>query len=121
MANENPTGAGAAERLTTADQDDRDQAPAVLRDHLMDRRLAAPDASDEALVFGVTARVPFQATVVYRRADKASGKAGLRRLRLHQARHTYASFMIAAGVNAKALSPSWGIPQSRSRSTFTGT
>lgn len=26
------------------------------------------------------------------------------RLRLHQARHTYASFMIAAGVNAKALS-----------------
>jgi integrase len=25
------------------------------------------------------------------------------RLRLHQARHTYASFMIAAGVNAKAL------------------
>ncbi|MBA3866980.1 MAG: tyrosine-type recombinase/integrase [Solirubrobacterales bacterium] len=24
--------------------------------------------------------------------------------RLHQARHTYASFMIAAGVNAKALS-----------------
>jgi integrase len=26
------------------------------------------------------------------------------RLRLHQARHTYAPFMIAAGVNAKALS-----------------
>ncbi|HET8861641.1 MAG TPA: tyrosine-type recombinase/integrase [Solirubrobacterales bacterium] len=25
-------------------------------------------------------------------------------MRLHQARHTYASFMIAAGVNAKALS-----------------
>jgi integrase len=25
-------------------------------------------------------------------------------LRLHRARHTYASFMIAAGVNAKALS-----------------
>jgi len=30
MADENPMGAGAAERLTTADQDDRDQA-AVLR------------------------------------------------------------------------------------------
>jgi integrase len=26
------------------------------------------------------------------------------RSRLHQARHTYASFMIAAGANAKALS-----------------
>jgi hypothetical protein len=33
MADENPTGAGAAERLTTADQDDRDQA-AVLREVL---------------------------------------------------------------------------------------
>lgn len=63
---------------------------------------------DEALVFGVTANVPFQATVVYRRADKAWEKAGLRRLRLHQARHTYASFMIAAGVNAKALSAFMG-------------
>ncbi len=30
------------------------------------------------------------------------------RLRLHQARHTYASFMIAAGVNAKALSSFMG-------------
>lgn len=31
-----------------------------------------------------------------------------RRLRLHQARHAYASFMIAAGVNAKALSAFMG-------------
>lgn len=30
------------------------------------------------------------------------------RLRLHQARHSYASFMIAAGVNAKALSTYMG-------------
>lgn len=30
------------------------------------------------------------------------------RLRLHQARHAYASFMIAAGVNAKALSTFMG-------------
>jgi integrase len=42
---------------------------------------------------------------LYRRGDRAWSAAGLRdRLRLHQARHTYASFMIAAGVNAKALS-----------------
>jgi len=74
----------------------------------MDRRLVAPDASDEALVFGVTAETPFQATVVYRRADKAWEKAGLGQLRLHQARHTYASFIIAAGVNAKALSAFMG-------------
>jgi integrase len=30
--------------------------------------------------------------------------AGLSPLGFHQCRHTYASFMIAAGVNAKALS-----------------
>ena len=46
---------------------------------------------------------------LYRRADKAWEAAGLAtRLRLHQARHTYASFMIAAGVNAKALSSYMG-------------
>ena len=45
------------------------------------------------------------AASLYRRADRAWAEAGLaERLRLHQARHTYASFMIAAGVNAKALS-----------------
>lgn len=36
------------------------------------------------------------------------GARPLERLRLHQARHTYASFMIAAGVNAKALSTFMG-------------
>lgn len=146
--------------------------PGALRDHLMDRKLAAADAGDDALVFGASAEVPFQAAVIYRRADKAwdaaaatracaerfgaatpesedrrrqfiefladegysrrtigaalhTGYAVVRRaladrpvpevgppqvekLRLHQARHTYASFMIAAGVNAKALSTFMG-------------
>ena len=37
-------------------------------------------------------------------AHKAWAGAGVpERLRLHQAGHTYASFMIEAGVNAKAL------------------
>jgi Phage integrase family len=41
--------------------------------------------------------------------DALHGEArALGRLRLHQARHTYASFMIAAGVNAKALSSFMG-------------
>ena len=82
--------------------------PALLRGYLMNLRLAAQDVSDEALVFGVTAEKPFQAAVIYRRADKAWEAGGLGRLRLHQARHTYASFMIAAGVNAKALSAFMG-------------
>ncbi|MCW2978430.1 MAG: hypothetical protein JWO14_157 [Solirubrobacterales bacterium] len=82
--------------------------PGVLRDHLMDRRLAIDHVGDDALVFGATPDRPFHANVVYRRSDLAWERAGLGRLRLHQARHTYASFMIAAGINAKALSTFMG-------------
>lgn len=82
--------------------------PGVLRDHLMDRRLAIDDVGDDALVFGAAPDRPFHANVVYRRSDLAWERAGLGRLRLHQARHTYASFMIAAGINAKALSTFMG-------------
>ena len=54
-------------------------------------------------MFGIHGE-PFHAATLYRRADRAWRAAGLGgRLRLHQARHTYASYMIAAGVNAKAL------------------
>lgn len=38
--------------------------PGLLRDHLMDRRLAAHDAGADALVFGVSAEKPFQAAVI---------------------------------------------------------
>ena len=38
------------------------------------------------------------------RARERWEKKGLQALTLHEARHTYASLMIAAGVNAKALS-----------------
>jgi hypothetical protein len=42
------------------------------------------------------------------RADDAWSAAELERITLHEARHTYASLMIAAGVNAKALSTYMG-------------
>jgi integrase len=42
------------------------------------------------------------------RADAAWRAAGLERITPHEARHTYASLMIAAGVNAKALSTYMG-------------
>jgi excisionase family DNA binding protein len=42
------------------------------------------------------------------RADEAWAEAGLDPVRLHDARHTYASLMIAAGVNAKALTTYMG-------------
>jgi integrase len=78
--------------------------PGVLRDLLFDHRRRRGEPAEDALVFGVGGQ-PFHAASLYRRADAAWKAAGLSdRLRLHQARHTYASFMIAAGVNAKALS-----------------
>jgi integrase len=39
-----------------------------------------------------------------RRARTAWRRAGLKPIGLHECRHTYAALMIAAGVNAKALS-----------------
>jgi integrase len=75
----------------------------ALRDRLQERRRDRDRADD--LVFAGEDGLPFHAASIYRRADRAWEAAGLaERLRLHQARHTYASFMIAAGVNAKALS-----------------
>ena len=41
-------------------------------------------------------------------ADEARRKLGSTRIRLHECRHTFASLMIAAGVNAKALSTYMG-------------
>lgn len=82
--------------------------PALLRDQLMDLRLRLGEPASDALAFADARGRPFQAAVIYRRADRAWERAGLGRLRLHQARHTYASFMIAAGVNAKALSAFMG-------------
>jgi integrase len=65
--------------------------------------------SPSALAFGAADEEPFNAERLYRYADHSWRKAGLTgRLRLHQARHTYASFMIAAGVNPKALSSFMG-------------
>jgi integrase len=42
------------------------------------------------------------------RADVDWEDAGLTRITLHACRHTFASYMIAAGVNAKALSTYMG-------------
>ena len=83
--------------------------PAMLRDVLVDHKLETGREDDE-LVFGATSERPFAANVIYRRADLAWRREDdvVGRLRLHQARHTYASFMIAAGVNAKALSTFMG-------------
>jgi integrase len=74
---------------------------AVLRGHLVDERLRR---DGDGLVFGRTPAVPFAYETVRQRARTAWARAGLEPIGLHEARHTFASLMIAAGVNAKALS-----------------
>ena len=51
---------------------------------------------------------PFNGTPLFKRAERAWDAAGLERITLHECRHTFASLMIAAGVNAKALSSYMG-------------
>jgi len=72
---------------------------AVLRDYLVDRRLDGGDG----LVFGRSDGTPFATGTVSQRANKAWSVAGLKPITLHECRHTFASLMIAAGVNPKAL------------------
>jgi integrase len=79
---------------------------AVLRAFLAPAQLAAP-ADPNGLVFGCI-EAPFCASSVSERAQRAWRKARLEAIRLHNCRHTFASIMIAAGVNAKALSTFMG-------------
>src|SRR6185437_6463832 len=51
---------------------------------------------------------PFNPTPLAKRAERSWNAVGLRRITLHECRHTFASLMIAAGVNAKALSTYMG-------------
>lgn len=77
--------------------------PGVLREHLLSHLMRSGRRGDQ-LVFGATERTPFDPRRLTARADAAWEAAGLDRIILHECRHTFASLMIAAGVNAKALS-----------------
>jgi integrase len=79
--------------------------PRALNAHLARHRLAH---GANGLAFGRTPEVPFQPTSVMNRARRAWKDAGLEPITLHEARHTYASLMIAANVNAKTLSTYMG-------------
>jgi integrase len=79
--------------------------PGGLSAHLARHRLAY---GATGLFFGRTPEGPFQPTTINNRARCAWKAAGLQAITLHEARHTFASMMIAAGVNAKALSTYMG-------------
>ena len=71
---------------------------AVLLAHLM---ATGRRGRPEALVFGRTAAEPFLRSTPRNRARKAWAAAGLKPITLHECRHTYASTMIAAGVDRR--------------------
>ena len=73
----------------------------TLRAELLAHRLRQGRAG-EGLVLGEGERA-FAAAAATRRARAAWRFAGLEPIGLHECRHTYAAFMLAAGVNAKAL------------------
>jgi integrase len=80
--------------------------PAVLRDYLVEHKLRS--GRHVGLVFGTSYAQPFTPSNVRKRANAAWVRAGLEPIGLHECRHTFASLMIAAGVNAKALSAYMG-------------
>ena len=72
------------------------------------RSACAWGGDGEGLVSGASQVTPFGPTGVHGRARRAWGAAGLRPIGLHEARHTFASTMIAAGIDAKELSQYMG-------------
>jgi len=72
---------------------------AILRDYLIEHRLRGA----EGLVFGRDVDTPWATGSISQRANKAWKAAKLTPITLHECRHTFASLMIAAGVNPKAL------------------
>jgi integrase len=73
--------------------------PSVLRDHL----IGSYARDSEEFAFGRVDGRPFEPSSVSDRAKRAWKRAKLQAITLHECRHTFASLMIAAGVNPKAL------------------
>ena len=79
-----------------------------LRVHLAAHRLLLRRSDDAELLFGRSGGRAMHSDMLTRRAHTTWRRAGLEPIGLHECRHTYAAFMIAAGVNAKALSTYMG-------------
>ncbi|HVP02648.1 MAG TPA: site-specific integrase, partial [Solirubrobacteraceae bacterium] len=84
------------------------QLARLLREHRM-----RTGRRGEALVFGRTDAEPFGRESVRRRADTAWREAKLERVGLHDARHTFTSYLPAAGVTIKQAQTYAGHSDSR--------
>jgi len=97
------------EITTKSGKDRRVPIAVALRDYLDEHLLGR--GWQDGLVFGSTPVDPFGPTGIRRRAGRLWKAAKLTPITLHECRHTFASLMIAAGVNAKALSTYMGHAQ----------
>jgi integrase len=73
----------------------------ALRVHLLEHRMLT--RRRDGLMFARPDGRPFASETITKRATAAWKNAKLTRITLHECRHTFASLMIAAGVNAKTL------------------
>jgi integrase len=78
----------------------------VLRDELLEHRMR--QGRDVGLVFGRSSDRPFNTSTICDRARRSWVAADVTPIGLHECRHTFASLMIAAGVNAKGLAAFMG-------------
>jgi integrase len=79
-----------------------------LRQLLIEHRLRSESGAGDDLIFGIGEGRPLAPRALAERARGAWSGAELEPIGLHECRHTYAAFMIAAGINAKALSTYMG-------------
>jgi integrase len=80
---------------------------AALRPHLAAQRDRCPWAPD-GLVLGNSAREPFHYNGLYRRSAAAWSVANLEPITPHQARHSFASLLIASGAEVKTVTDIMG-------------
>jgi integrase len=77
--------------------------PAVPHDFLEVAFLETEDRGPDGHIFGPRKTSTFSPDKLQKRADEAWSAAKLDRITLHECRHTFASLMIVAGVNAESL------------------
>jgi integrase len=88
---------------------------AVLRDYL-DEHLLRVERRGEELVFGRTGADPFVPSTIDNRAQECWAAIDLEPITLHECRHTFASLLIDAGANPKAIQTFMG--HSKIQTTF---
>jgi integrase len=75
---------------------------AILRE-LLEAQISSTGRSGEDLIFGRSPRDPFVSSSINNHAQECWEAVGLRPIGLHECRHTFASLLIDAGANPKAV------------------